>query len=158
MTQIMTCSICKGNHSDRLCEACHRLIFCGDRKWNDRDRIRQVMKILRDNLGRYVVIDGEATGADAISHSLADLELNLPVDPVPAEWTVFGKAAGPIRNGKMLREHRATGVVAFHDDLSKSLGTANMVQQACDARKPVWTSQMGLLKLPEFIAKLKGVR
>lgn len=38
--------------------------------------------------------------------------------------------AGPIRNKQMLLEERPDKVVAFHNDLSKSRGTADMLRQA----------------------------
>lgn len=47
----------------------------------------------------------------------------------PAEWEKFGKAAGPIRNIEMLNENPDL-VLAFHNDLSKSKGTAHTVKTA----------------------------
>ena len=47
----------------------------------------------------------------------------------PAEWDTFGKAAGPIRNGWMLKMEPDL-VLAFHNDIRQSKGTANMVSIA----------------------------
>ena len=48
----------------------------------------------------------------------------------PADWDRFGRAAGPIRNKQMLDEGKPTLVIAVHEDISKSKGTKNMVEQA----------------------------
>lgn len=55
----------------------------------------------------------------------------------------------------MLKHKQADGTVAFHLNLSRSKGTRNMVEQTVKAGKPVWTSEMGIDKLPEFIMQLK---
>lgn len=151
------CIICKGDHASHLCTGAKRIIFCGDRHWINRDMIQQVMKILYDNLGVFIVIEGECptdVNADKLSRKVAE-ELGLPVDAVQAYWETYGRAAGPIRNSKMLREHRADAVVAFHDNLLKSKGTAHMVQIATNAKRPVWISTMGIPKLGDFIKDVK---
>lgn len=76
-----------------------------------------------------VVIEGEARGADTMAREAAE-QLGIPVLPFPADWTRFGKAAGPIRNRQMLTEGKPTEVIAFHHDISKSRGTRDMVVQA----------------------------
>ena len=47
----------------------------------------------------------------------------------PAEWKKHGKAAGPIRNRKMLQDGKPDLVLAFPG----GRGTANMVELATDA-------------------------
>ena len=56
---------------------------------------------------------------------LRDQELQV----FSAEWHKHGKAAGPIRNTLMLQQ-KPDLVVAFHDDIDSSKGTANMVKKA----------------------------
>jgi len=48
----------------------------------------------------------------------------------PADWEKYGRAAGPIRNKQMIMEGKPDLVVAFHNNISKSRGTKNMVTQA----------------------------
>jgi hypothetical protein len=48
---------------------------------------------------------------------------------VPADWTKYGKAAGPIRNQEML-DMDPDLVLAFHSDLDNSKGTKDMVARA----------------------------
>ena len=131
-----------------------KLIFCGARDWPYLDPILTVMSRLKDNLGPFVIIEGEAAGADTLS-KLAAKKLGLEWEECPAKWKLHGKAAGPIRNTQMRVEGKANGVVAFHPDLSKSKGTKNMVEQSLNAGLPVWTSEMSDEQLMQFILQLR---
>ena len=55
----------------------------------------------------------------------------------PADWDRHGKAAGPIRNQRMI-DTGVDLVVAFHDDLEHSKGTGHMVKIARLHGRPVW--------------------
>lgn len=133
-----------------------RLIFCGDRAWRNRRPISETMATLKLNLGEFTVVEGEAPGADSMSRSVAELEHNLPVSKFPADWDLYGKAAGSIRNTQMLKERGgADGVVAFHMNIDQSKGTLNMLQQAQKAGIPNWLFTDGPQKLAEFILELK---
>lgn len=134
-----------------------RIIFCGDRKWSNRDLITFTMRYIRDNIGTFTVVEGEAPGADTISRLVAELTLNLPYDPHPANWTFYGRVAGPIRNTKMLKSP-ADAVVAFHNDFSRSKGTADMLKQAAAAGIPTWINTDGPTKLAEFIIQLRRIQ
>lgn len=48
----------------------------------------------------------------------------------PADWDKHGRAAGLIRNARMLSESDPRVVVAFSPDLNFSRGTADMVAKA----------------------------
>lgn len=109
-----------------------RVLFCGDRHWRRWGAILAVMMDLRPS----VVIEGEAPGADRMSRDCANV-LSIPVDPYPAKWRLYGKAAGPIRNREMLNKGRPHRVVAFHDDLTRSKGTRDMCEIAIKAGLPV---------------------
>lgn len=124
----------------------------------DREVIQTVMSAIKDNIGTFTVIEGEARGADAMSRSVAELVLHLPVKKFPANWDLHGKAAGPIRNMKMLQNGKADAVVAFHHNLHLSKGTRHMVEIALKAGKPVYVSEEGPLKLAEFVLQLKKLQ
>lgn len=112
-----------------------RILICGDRNWTDEQIIEDYIKSLpRDT----VIIEGEAQGADIIAKNMA-LKHNLRVTSFPADWNLFGLAAGPIRNKQMLDDGKPDLVVAFHNDLSKSKGTKNMIDQALRRGIPVET-------------------
>ena len=134
-----------------------RILICGDRHWSDELAIKRVMELLKSNFGNFTLIEGEALGADKLAASIAKVDLNLPVMPFPAEWGLWGKAAGPRRNAKMLQEGKPHGVVAFHNDLSTSRGTKNMVEQAMKAGLPVWVSTESSDRLGAFILEVKGI-
>ncbi len=61
--------------------------------------------------------------------------LGYTVHPHPANWDQYHRAAGPLRNREMLKEAPDI-VLAFHDDLSQSKGTRDMVNQALKAGVP----------------------
>jgi hypothetical protein len=100
---------------------------------------------------RLVVIEGGAPGADTFARDWARTALwstaawakrvdHLPFD---ADWTLLGKAAGPIRNKRMLNEGQPELVVAFKDgfDITKSgagRGTEHMVRIAKAAGVECW--------------------
>ena len=52
----------------------------------------------------------------------------------PAQWDVYGRRAGPIRNQEMIDEGKPDGVVAFPG----GKGTADMVRRAEAAGLKVW--------------------
>ena len=78
------------------------------------------------------VIHGGASGADQGAGDWGRSE-HVPVRIFPAEWKAYGKAAGPIRNQRMLTEGNPDVVVA----LPGGKGTENMIRQAEAAGVPV---------------------
>lgn len=102
-----------------------RVLICGDRNYTAAWRIRQVLL----NPDITTVIEGGCpTGADYLAHLIAN-ELGIKVEEYPADWRRYGKAAGPIRNKRMLDESKPDLVYAFHNNISKSKGTKNMMEQ-----------------------------
>ena len=91
--------------------------------------------LLRATAGRPValLLHGGARGADGlIDHAARSLA--WPVQVIPAKWGRYGRAAGPLRNGLMLRRaleaatpaQASVLVVAFPG----AAGTASLVRQA----------------------------
>jgi len=76
-----------------------------------------------------VIIHGDCRGADRLAGQAAE-QLGLTVRAYPAQWDSHGRAAGPIRNQQMIDEEHPDLVIAFHDDLTKSKGTRDMLQRA----------------------------
>lgn len=108
-----------------------RLLVTGDRDWTDEDRIRRVLRMLMPT----TVIHGASRGADKMAENVA-IEMGIPVEAYPAYWRKYGRAAGPIRNKEMIEAHPDL-VVAFHDNLDESKGTADCVNRAIKAGIPV---------------------
>lgn len=122
------------------------IIACGARDWHNSGVIWGTLDELRAREPELNVIEGRCRGADRIAGAWAARNRARGVGwvPFPARWTIFGKAAGPIRNQEMLDrllEARDLGhevlVVAFHDALEQSRGTKDMVRRARKAGVPV---------------------
>jgi YspA, cpYpsA-related SLOG family len=109
-----------------------RVLFCGGRDYTDRATIKAWLSKVQKQ-GYDTLIEGEARGADTIAREEAE-KMGFTVLKFPADWTKYHRAAGPIRNRQMLIEGKPELVVAFHDVLSNSKGTKNMVETARRAR------------------------
>lgn len=107
-----------------------RVLVCGSRDWTDKAAIEKELRLLPAG---SVVIHGDCRGADRIAGQIAQ-SLGLEVEAFPADWETHGKAAGPLRNRQMLAEGRPDTVLAFHEHLEASRGTADMVKKARAAR------------------------
>jgi len=101
------------------------ILGCGGRTYADWNRVVKTMSDLRRERGISRVISGGAPGADSLVEKWAKLA-GLPVDVYKAEWNKLGRAAGPKRNTRMLREGKPTVVVAFPG----GRGTDDMIRQA----------------------------
>lgn len=110
-----------------------RILICGDRNWSNKSLLRAFVVSVPKN---SVIIEGECRGADKMAREAAE-ELGLEVLGFEVDWSV-GRAGGPIRNKKMLLEGRPTHVVAFHENIAKSKGTKNMLEQAIKAGVPAY--------------------
>lgn len=109
-----------------------RVIVCGGRKYEDDVTVDTALIRLHRKTPVTLLIHGGATGADALARSWA-MRRGVPTEMYLPAWGRHGLAAGSIRNGWMLREGRPDLVVAFPG----GNGTADMVQQAQEARVPV---------------------
>lgn len=104
-----------------------RVLITGSREWADVATMCEEFCKLPDDT---VVIHGGARGADAMADRMARGE-HMAVEVYPADWKAHGKAAGPIRNQKMLDEGKPDLVLAF--PTPKSRGTWDMVRRAKSA-------------------------
>ena len=105
-----------------------RVVVCGGRDYNTDAGWNHVMQVLGDLHAETpidTVIEGGARGADFLGGCWAEMHKVKRVT-VPADWATHGKAAGPIRNRRMLTDFHPDLVVAFPG----GKGTADMVRQA----------------------------
>lgn len=112
-----------------------KILCCGDRDWTDWHTIREELLVYASQ--EILVVHGDCRGADRMCAFVAK-EYGCQVDPNPANWDLYGKAAGAIRNRAMLKKHSdIERVLAFHDHLELSKGTKDMVAVATAAGIPV---------------------
>jgi YspA, cpYpsA-related SLOG family len=117
-----------------------RILVCGSRTWSDFETLRTILDAEPDT--DVVLIHGGARGVDRLAGEYAR-QRGWPVEVYPADWDRHGKAAGPIRNQRMLDEGRPTEVIALTDKpLHESRGTADMVRRATRAGIQVFVFEM----------------
>lgn len=109
-----------------------RVLVCGGRDFNDYVYVYDVLSDLHDETPVTHVIVGGASGADYWGEAWA-YNTRIPFTVFKPEWKKHGKAAGPIRNDKMIKEGRPDIVIAFPG----GRGTADMVSRAKAASIPV---------------------
>lgn len=102
-----------------------KVLVCGGRDFDDESAVVNFLFRMDDERKITKIIHGGANGADKIGGKAADL-LSVPCAVYPANWKKDGKAAGPIRNQRMLDEGKPDCVVAF----AGGRGTADMVARA----------------------------
>lgn len=105
-----------------------KVLVCGGRHYADALTLGSWLGGIHKDTPITEIIEGGATGADFLARRFGDFA-NIPVLTFKvdkADWKSKSKAAGPIRNKKMLDEGKPDLVVAFPG----GNGTANMVEQA----------------------------
>ena len=103
-----------------------RVLVCGGRDFNDVLTLGSWLGGIHKNNGPItLLIEGGARGADYMAKKFAEWQ-GIPVKTFSADWNRHGRAAGLIRNKRMLDEGKPDLVVAFEG----GRGTANMVEQA----------------------------
>lgn len=102
-----------------------RVLVCGGREYNERSKLRRTLSAVD---GISVVITGGAPGADRLAEEWAKHQ-GIPTIRMEANWTKYGKKAGPLRNQWMIDLASPDLVVAFPG----GKGTSDMVRRARDA-------------------------
>lgn len=128
-----------------------RVLVCGGRWWDDQFRVDQVLDLVHARTPISVLIQGgqrtrrrhytlgalakiTTFGADYQAKVWAESR-GVTVIEEKAKWDVYGpKAAGGIRNSKMLRDHKPDFGIAFKG----GPGTADMVGKMRAAGIFVW--------------------
>lgn len=109
-----------------------RVIIAGSRKYDDYETLREKCdKILSLKLSdpdcKVIIVSGGAAGADSLGERYAR-ERGLAIESHPADWTRYGRSAGPRRNAEMAAV--ADALIAFPKEGEKNIGTLNMIEQA----------------------------
>lgn len=99
-----------------------RVLVCGGRDYDEKWFLFDVLNAL-DSVS--VVIQGGAKGADALAKEWANIK-GIPCEEFKADWVTYGRAAGPMRNLRMLEDGKPNVVFAFPG----GRGTADMIRHA----------------------------
>lgn len=101
-----------------------KVLVCGGRDYTDQRKVNVVLDNLHKVTPITLVIHGAYRGADTCANNWA-LSRGIPVKSFKANWTEYGRAAGPLRNTEMIQE-KPDLIVSFDG----GDGTADMVEQA----------------------------
>lgn len=105
-----------------------RLIIAGGRDFKDYDFFRNAALDFVSTLGdrsNIEIVSGGAKGVDAMGERFAKEE-GLALRIFPADWSRYGRAAGPIRNEGMAIY--STHLLSYWNGVSK--GTKSMISLA----------------------------
>jgi hypothetical protein len=105
------------------------VVFCGSRDWpRGIGPVEAMISWRIDKLPPVVtIVHGDARGADKMVDRIAR-EKGLQVIRVPAQWSLYGKGAGYVRNMHMLDSYRPVLVIAIWNRESK--GTMHTINEA----------------------------
>lgn len=111
-----------------------RVVIAGSRDLDDdRWMHSRIDAIMQNQLSskKVEIICGGAMGADFVGYKWA-VSKGLPVLGFPAQWDVYGKSAGYLRNLEMA--WAGTHLIAFMDMQKKTPGTSSMISIAKEGR------------------------
>jgi hypothetical protein len=122
-----------------------RVIVTGSRNWTGQWGINRIYEVLdailnmADTLGQgFELIHGACpTGADEIANSWAhvsEISEMVMLTTYPAEWDLYGRSAGPVRNEQMMA---AGGDLCVAFLRNNSSGTLDAIGKA--RRRGIWT-------------------
>lgn len=108
-----------------------QVLVCGSRIFRDYHKMKRVLDMLPK--APTEILHGDAKGADEQAATYAKLN-DIPAREFKSDWHRYGRAAGPMRNLRMLKE-RPDLVVAF--PIGDSRGTQSTIKYAKARNIPV---------------------
>jgi len=99
-----------------------RVLVCGGRDYADHERVNEILDKIHETTPITELAQGGAAGADRWGKFWA-VDRKVRWREYRADWDQHGKAAGAIRNKRMLVEFKPDLVIAFPG----GRGTAHMV-------------------------------
>ena len=112
-----------------------RIVVAGCRDYNNYQEAKKFIdRCISNLLNNYelVFVSGGCRGADMLGERYAT-EHNYSIERYIADWSTFGKKAGPLRNAEMAKI--CDYVICFWD--GKSKGTKNMIDCVLKMDKPI---------------------
>lgn len=110
-----------------------RVLVCGGRDYTNKQLIYATLDQIRDQIGLLVTGNDNKKGADGLAQRYC-IKHGIPCAAFPAPWGKHRKAAGPIRNGWMLKYMKPHLVVAFPG----GRGTSDLKSQAQELDIRIW--------------------
>lgn len=102
-----------------------KVIIAGTRTFTDYEKLSAFCDKVLSNQKEVEVVSGCSKGADLLGERYAK-ERGFSIKRFPADWNLYGKRAGPLRNSAMATY--ADALIAFWDGQSR--GTQNMINLA----------------------------
>ena len=102
-----------------------RILVCGGRDFADSALLTETLDAIHVETPIEIVIHGATPGADTLARNWA-WRRGVYEDGYSARWSESGRAAGPLRNARMLAEGKPDLVLAFPG----GRGTEDMVRKA----------------------------
>ena len=109
------------------------VLVTGDRNWDDPEIVLQRLLLLPADT---ILVHGAARGLDTMADVIA-CHLGFTVYSEPANWQLYKKSAGPIRNRHMYDTYKPDLVLAFHNNINGSRGTKDMVEYVLETNTPI---------------------
>ena len=112
-----------------------KIIIAGSRNFNNynflENKVNELIKNKKIDITE--IVSGKAKGADFLGEKYASLN-NISIKVFPADWNLYGKKAGFLRNQEM--GNYADILIAFWDGNSK--GTKHMIEYMKVLKKQVF--------------------
>lgn len=120
-----------------------RVLITGSRRYSDRESVFSILnatRLIATARGELLTIvhGGCPTGADWFAHEWYCETPNVDEEVWQADWKAQGKAAGPLRNQRMV-DAGANCCYAFFAAGEANKGTSDCVKRALEARILVGT-------------------
>lgn len=112
-----------------------RIVVAGSRDYNNYQEAKNYIDLCISRIKKeytLVFVSGACRGADALGERYAE-ENGYKIEKYIADWSEFGKSAGPNRNKEMAKV--ADYVICFWD--GKSKGTQSMIKFTLQFDKPI---------------------
>lgn len=114
-----------------------KLAIVGSRNFHDYDSfLKNVNEVLISwNVSLYhfdEIVSGGASGTDTLAEKLSTT-YNITMKIFPAEWNIYGRAAGPTRNSQIV--NYSDFMIAFV--AKDSVGTLDSIRKAQQKRIPL---------------------
>ena len=104
-----------------------KIVIGGSRTYTDYKAFSEALDSVLPDIpeNEITILSGHCKGVDAMAERYA-AEHKICLQVYPAEWSIYGRAAGPVRNRRMVEE--CDMVIAFWNGSSR--GTVSLIESA----------------------------